>query len=1261
MRRLSSPVFLYPLLALLVLGGVAAVYLFTWLPSREASLNNTALLSLAATGDQLSKRLSSMTNVLDALNRRKQPDEKDYLLAQAPWLEYETTSAEGAGPILDIEERGDPHFRVCANRRCVSASVEKVLSALLPRQGIFEDVILARQDGRTIYQTGLTALRIADISTLIELQRPAPATKQTETQPGAQTPEAERPLPGAPSITTAPIGGDVYVLYLMPAAFAGLAESQGAPAGCLLAGLVRQSQLRSLALSQSGTLFVTIALIALLVMLAAWPLLKFRQMGPANRVRRWSGLALLSSILASAGMTSLLVFHFSYLIAPDAPVITEVNGKEVVEQPETDARLKDLAGEMDGKAAAELKSVLQGLDSAESSEAFKEADIAPEVGREQPELPVRASVLLQPTAVFSTPYVFFDDIFWADAAGNQQIKWTSHSIVTPQTSLKTYSFFNETLNGNLWSLRCPESAGCPARRFRVDPLYSPNSGEYIATVTAKSHREGLATATMATRLASLDDPVLPPDYGFAVVDRDGTILFHSTPGPNIGRNLYPDLDSAGAMRAAASARSPQFVDAGYQGENDHFYVTPFPSLAGCPWTLLTFHRDAALGAKQVERVLLYFTFLLGFGLAAGSTGVLVLLRLPRYPSRWLWPEGSRNAEYLQLGSALFAIFAAATTIEFSKDWRIDLAVSFLGGLGAFLIVCLHLRHLSKPLGVLAAILASAAVWFESIPLGIIALACAGLISRRVTGACKRLSRHESKPGLYYSFAATALVFAAGVLPSIGFFKVANDFTHIKFLMRDELLTLQALEDRSHTLRQRYASLLAAKGAGWDLPRALILRARTKSSWDRLDDMSDSRWSPDQTEVWQDRALPVIQKIANLTRVIPNPGAELARRAANQDGSGCRPESVCWSFENEGWLRIHRPAAGGGDRSEELKTGGDAPPDSLVYPYYELSSLSNRWAVALLALLGVLLFFWLWDSLRRLYLLDVPALKSWPAKRVDELPELRKNTIAIGWPGIGKSRSLRREPGLNVIDTAEFLRGGSNWWNQRSGVAVLDQFDAALGALDDERALSLVEGLVRTGQPTAIVANSDPRLRIGQWLGEAGARDEKKLAIVSRWEAALASFETVLLAAGSEDSRPPPETLWAAATSAERVALFQLAHDGWANYKNREALIHLSRRGIIVRDPAFRIASEPFRDWIVERISGEQARDWSRQEGPSAWDGLRIVFVIVGLAILAAALFWAQRQGLALSALASAAGSAAKMVADFRGRKGAAAAAKAMQA
>jgi hypothetical protein len=1247
MGRLNSPVVLYPMLALLVLAGGALIYFLPWVSSREASLDDTALRALAAVGDQLSRRMASMAQVLGALRRTDSPP-KDYLRAQASSFQSDGSCQKPADAalvsLLVVERTDGRRFQLSTKKNCLSATVESVLGPLVPPQGIFEDIVLADARGVALYQTALTGLRISDISALLELT------------PGTTAPKAPAPARaqswGVASVQQVRIGETDYRLYSMPLLLAGLADSEGGRSTLILAGLIKKNQFQSLALAQSGTVFIWVVLLVLLVLFASWPLLKFTRMGRTERVKRWSGLMLLASILASTGLATLLILHGSYLSDPR-------------EREQTAARLQSIAKQINENVASELRAALRALAAAEEAKVFGAAPLEHQNGADPDLRPSARPSVLNEFPVFFGTYPYFEDMFWADAYGNQRVKWTTHSIVTPQTNLASYPFFRETIHGNLWAFErsCKEEAPCEwARsRFRVDPLYSPNSGEYVAVVSRRfdpprgSHAE-LATASISTRLATLIEPLLPPEYGFAIIDHEGTILFHSMPGPNIERNFFLDCKDPEVVRGAANSRTVHNLRMEYQGESDDFYITPVSALQDCPWTLIVFRGTSGLAAKHIERMLLFFVLVLIYGTAASLVGVAVSLLLPHYPPRWLWPEAARKGEYLQLALCLALIYLAAISLDFEGDWRVAVMASFGTGLGGFGVVWFRLQGLDRPLGAISFLLGIAAVWFASVPLAAMAISTYALRSRRIRGFLKRLTVHGFEPSDWYTLGGVALVFVSGVLPCIGFFKVADDFENAKFLMRDELLTLGALELRAHHLREHYSSILADKGevqAPWDISKSLFLRARLASQWDRFDGMTDSVWTYAEPDVLEGAAWAMIQKFASITARVPNHGAELARGTAL---GGCAEpnQSVCWSLEGADRLRITRPHGKDSNELADLisEETGDVP-GSLVTNYSKLRGL-NRYATSGLVLLGIGLFVWLRLSLRRLFLLDTRVPPPWPALDWNEVLQGGRHILVIGLPGTGKSAFLTQRADANTIDMAEPAAAESV---NRSGLGkatVLDNFDAVLDSPNDPRAIRMVENLARETSAVVLVSNSDPWFRVKQWLAEA-SNDSDRLRAASRWQAALANFTKVSLRDSASAWNTPFEVLWAACTVAERVALYQLAHDGWANHKNGAALVNLCRRGLVKSDPVFQIFDESLRVAILNQVDHEQARTWSRDEGPSAWDGLRIVFGIAGFAILVLLFFWAQQRGLALvTAGLSAAGSAMKMVADFRGRNAAAA-------
>ena len=127
-------------------------------------------------------------------------------------------------------------------------------------------------------------------------------------------------------------------------------------------------------------------------------------------------------------------------------------------------------------------------------------------------------------------------------------------------------------------------------------------------------------------------------------------------------------------------------------------------------------------------------------------------------------------------------------------------------------------------------------------------------------------------------------------------------------------------------------------------------------------------------------------------------------------------------------------------------------------------------------------------------------------------------------------------------------------------------------------------------------------------------------------------------------------LWSTCTKRERMALYQLANEGWANCQNLAALKHLVRRGLIETRPEFRIADEDFRGFILDWVSSEDQREWERQDEISVWDGLKAaLYVSVGLSVGAIALLYGQQAMGYVVAGVSAITPVIKTISDLRGK------------
>jgi hypothetical protein len=82
-------------------------------------------------------------------------------------------------------------------------------------------------------------------------------------------------------------------------------------------------------------------------------------------------------------------------------------------------------------------------------------------------------------------------------------------------------------------------------------------------------------------------------------------------------------------------------------------------------------------------------------------------------------------------------------------------------------------------------------------------------------------------------------------------------------------------------------------------------------------------------------------------------------------------------------------------------------------------------------------------------------------------------------------------------------------------------------------------------------------------------------------------------------------LWSTCTREERLVLFQLARDGWANPKNERAIQQLERRRLVRRSPGLRIMNESFCRFVRDAQLPDEVAKWEQEEQQSAWSALKL--------------------------------------------------------
>ena len=88
------------------------------------------------------------------------------------------------------------------------------------------------------------------------------------------------------------------------------------------------------------------------------------------------------------------------------------------------------------------------------------------------------------------------------------------------------------------------------------------------------------------------------------------------------------------------------------------------------------------------------------------------------------------------------------------------------------------------------------------------------------------------------------------------------------------------------------------------------------------------------------------------------------------------------------------------------------------------------------------------------------------------------------------------------------------------------------------------------------------------------------------------------------------------SSSERLVLYQLARDGWANPKNVAAIRQLERKHLIHRDPMYKIKDkdEKFHRFVLSPEHSEEMVRWDRVQQQSTWHAMKFVVITIGIGL-----------------------------------------------
>src|SRR5262249_12274882 len=207
--------------------------------------------------------------------------------------------------------------------------------------------------------------------------------------------------------------------------------------------------------------------------------------------------------------------------------------------------------------------------------------------------------------------------------------------------------------------------------------YSKLSGEYLAVIAgppppdASAGPETPRVLTMVTPLLSLNHPVLPPDYGFAVIDESGKVLFHSEAAKNGRENFFDETSDASGLRAAVTARRQAALSLNYSGFRHRMFVSPLASVEHSPWYLITFSNLSTARSDLVDRLVLFSALVLIYLALIIVPCALILMWLRPNRLVWIWPTPDKRGCYNHLILTFLVVLPLFYALVFrSSAWQL---------------------------------------------------------------------------------------------------------------------------------------------------------------------------------------------------------------------------------------------------------------------------------------------------------------------------------------------------------------------------------------------------------------------------------------------------------------------------------------------------------------------------------------------------------------------------------------------------------------
>ncbi len=549
----------------------------------------------------------------------------------------------------------------------------------LVTEDIFSDVLLADSTGRVLYHHPSTrdpsGFEFEDVSAFLHRLNDSESKDGGAEKAGAETLMSKLPL-----FNEAPIGGIGHAIF---AQATDLLANPGKTQILILVGIVPAGQFYAEARAIPLNPFLLLAGL-LLVLFFALPHVKLRTNVPTERLTPISIVVLIVfSLLGIAVLTFGL-----------ADIATYHN----LEQ-QLDTRLEAVSKEIRKQFKANVELGLRQLDVFDDA-CNSQSACRSRLTREgaEPHLAQRLCIGTN-TAGNERGFSFFPTtsedcsadntenrdvhivypdvktVFWVGSRGELKILWSREPHPWKYANLQERQYVRRILADETVIREQDE------QKFWIEPIFSRTTGGNGAVLSMKSRvsSEGRnhgrpIVAGLEVKLPSVTGAGVPPGLGFAVINQEGDVLFHSDARRNLRENLFEETDRDGRLRQSVFARATSQFSGRYWGKDRHFHIAPlfleeeFSEPSDVYWSLVTYWDTDMLRVLNLRALyssgVLFFIYAV-IALSIGTVGWWMYSRANEATNRWVWSQSEPLHRY-EMTIGLFVVSLGAVGIWYAR-------------------------------------------------------------------------------------------------------------------------------------------------------------------------------------------------------------------------------------------------------------------------------------------------------------------------------------------------------------------------------------------------------------------------------------------------------------------------------------------------------------------------------------------------------------------------------------------------------------------